>query len=207
MGPTHEVLNQVPPLRRATARCTSDAALVEGLRRLGDDTVVGSLERAGPAGRRPRGPALGDRGEQLPAGAADPRSLRAPDRRGRVPSGVASADGALGGGGAARGALDVDAARTRTCAARRASILISQAEAGHGCPISMTYAVVPALRHSPELAGVVRAGSWLDDVRLRAARSGDQVRAARRDGDDREAGRVGRPGEHDPGRARRGRSD
>src|SRR5205823_9558538 len=28
----------------------------------------------------------------------------------------------------------------------------SQAEAGHGCPISMTYAVVPALRHNAELA-------------------------------------------------------
>src|SRR6266487_3311951 len=28
----------------------------------------------------------------------------------------------------------------------------SQAEAGHGCPISMTYAVVPALRHAPALA-------------------------------------------------------
>ena len=30
----------------------------------------------------------------------------------------------------------------------------SQVEAGHGCPVSMTYAVVPALRHSPELAAV-----------------------------------------------------
>ncbi|HEV8219120.1 MAG TPA: acyl-CoA dehydrogenase family protein [Streptosporangiaceae bacterium] len=28
----------------------------------------------------------------------------------------------------------------------------SQAEAGHGCPVSMTYAAVPALRHAPELA-------------------------------------------------------
>ncbi len=27
-----------------------------------------------------------------------------------------------------------------------------QVEAGHGCPISMTYAIVPALRHNPELA-------------------------------------------------------
>jgi putative acyl-CoA dehydrogenase len=27
-----------------------------------------------------------------------------------------------------------------------------QVEAGHGCPISMTYAIVPALRHAPELA-------------------------------------------------------
>ncbi len=29
-----------------------------------------------------------------------------------------------------------------------------QVEAGHGCPVSMTYGVVPALRHSPELAAV-----------------------------------------------------
>ena len=29
----------------------------------------------------------------------------------------------------------------------------TQAEAGHGCPISMTYSVVPALRHAPDLAG------------------------------------------------------
>jgi putative acyl-CoA dehydrogenase len=28
----------------------------------------------------------------------------------------------------------------------------TQAEAGHGCPISMTYSVVPALRHAPDLA-------------------------------------------------------
>jgi putative acyl-CoA dehydrogenase len=28
----------------------------------------------------------------------------------------------------------------------------TQAEAGHGCPISMTYSIVPALRHAPELA-------------------------------------------------------
>jgi putative acyl-CoA dehydrogenase len=28
----------------------------------------------------------------------------------------------------------------------------TQAEAGHGCPISMTYSIIPALRHAPELA-------------------------------------------------------
>jgi putative acyl-CoA dehydrogenase len=32
------------------------------------------------------------------------------------------------------------------------AFLASQIEAGHFCPISMTYAVVPALRHQPELA-------------------------------------------------------
>jgi alkylation response protein AidB-like acyl-CoA dehydrogenase len=40
--------------------------------------------------------------------------------------------------------------------------LWSQAEAGHGCPISMTYAAVPALRHSPELAGRFEPGLCSD---------------------------------------------
>lgn len=39
--------------------------------------------------------------------------------------------------------------------ARAAGLMTwSTAEAGHGCPVSMTYAVVPALRRSPELAAV-----------------------------------------------------
>jgi putative acyl-CoA dehydrogenase len=38
--------------------------------------------------------------------------------------------------------------------ARAAAFYVwGQAEAGHLCPISMTYAVVPALRHAPDLAG------------------------------------------------------
>ncbi len=36
--------------------------------------------------------------------------------------------------------------------ARAAMFLASQAEAGVGCPISMTYSVIPALRAQPELA-------------------------------------------------------
>ena len=36
--------------------------------------------------------------------------------------------------------------------ARAAMFLTWQVEAGHGCPISMTYSVVPALRKQPELA-------------------------------------------------------
>ena len=34
----------------------------------------------------------------------------------------------------------------------------SQVEQGHGCPISMSYAVLPALRHSPELAALYEPG-------------------------------------------------
>jgi putative acyl-CoA dehydrogenase len=37
--------------------------------------------------------------------------------------------------------------------ARAAKFMVwTQAEAGHGCPISMTYASIPALRHAPDLA-------------------------------------------------------
>ena len=37
---------------------------------------------------------------------------------------------------------------------RRGAVLPgAQVEAGHGCPISMTYAVVPALRHEPDPGG------------------------------------------------------
>ena len=44
-------------------------------------------------------------------------------------------------------------ARPGAHVARAAAFYVwSQAEAGHGCPVSMTYAVIPALRHAPELA-------------------------------------------------------
>jgi len=33
-----------------------------------------------------------------------------------------------------------------------------QVESGHGCPISMTYAVLPALRHQPDIAAVYEPG-------------------------------------------------
>src|SRR6478735_4167870 len=36
--------------------------------------------------------------------------------------------------------------------------LWSQVEAGHGCPISMTYSVLPALRHAPDLAATLEPG-------------------------------------------------
>ena len=48
--------------------------------------------------------------------------------------------------------------------------LWSQVEAGHGCPISMTYAAVPALRHAPDLADRFEPGlrSLTYDPGLRA---------------------------------------
>ncbi len=86
--------------------------------------------------------------------------------------------------------------------ARAAAFMcLSQAEAGIGCPISMTYSVIPALRAQPELADGL--GAALPLARLRPApgpRRG-QGRRPGRDGDDREAGRLRRAREHD----RRGR--
>ncbi len=53
--------------------------------------------------------------------------------------------------------------------------LISQNEAGHGCPISMTYAAVPSLRHNPALAAVyeplLQAHSYAPEL-VPAARKG-----------------------------------
>ncbi|HEU5417487.1 MAG TPA: acyl-CoA dehydrogenase family protein [Streptosporangiaceae bacterium] len=44
-------------------------------------------------------------------------------------------------------------ARPAAHVARAAKFYVwTQAEAGHGCPVSMTYAAIPALRHSPGLA-------------------------------------------------------
>ena len=49
-------------------------------------------------------------------------------------------------------------------------ILLSQVEAGVGCPISMTYSVIPALRKQPELAERVGAALPVALLRRRAAR-------------------------------------
>ena len=77
----------------------------------------------------------------------------------------------------------------------------SQAEAGHGCPISMTYAAVPALRHAPGLAGRFEPLLASPCLRPGPARAADQGRAAGRHGHDREAGRLRRARQHHPRRA------
>ena len=64
----------------------------------------------------------------------------------------------------------------------------THANAGVMCPISMTYSAVPALRVDPEIAA-----EW--EPRLLARR-------AVRDGDDREAGRLGRARQHHPAPSR-----
>ena len=85
---------------------------------------------------------------------------------------------------------------------------MSQAEAGIGCPISMTYSVIPALRTQPELAAEWEPrflSATYDPANAPGAREGGRPG---RDGDDREAGRHRRPRQHHrrpPGQRRRPR--
>ncbi|GAA3638789.1 acyl-CoA dehydrogenase family protein [Microlunatus ginsengisoli] len=149
MAPTHDVVNQVPPLVDYDALAV-DAALAGGLVRLGGEGVLGSL---GALGRR-----VGDQQVQRWATEANgyPPVLRTHDRYGnRIdevdyhPSWHRLMALSIGEGlHAAPWASGEPHAHLRRAAG---FFLTSQAEAGHGCPISMTYAVLPALRHNPAL--------------------------------------------------------
>ena len=69
-------------------------------------------------------------------------------------------------------------------------------EAGHGCPISMTYAAVPALRKQPELAAEWEPRLTASIRRRASMPASEKARRAVRHGDDREAGRLRRAREH-----------
>lgn len=149
MRVTHEVTNQVPPL------VDYDAAdyppLLEALHREGAHDALDEVHRVGRLAGGSEAQALGDLAE------AHPPVLRTHDRYGnRVdeveydPAYHQLMDTAVELG--LHGAPWADP-RPHAHLVRAAKYAVwGQVDAGHGCPISMTYAVVPALRHSPELA-------------------------------------------------------
>lgn len=149
MRVTHEVLNQPPPLAGYDA--AEDPALLEALGREGAGAAAPELHELGLL--------AGSAQTQEQARLANDcvPTLRTHDRYGHridevdyhpawhalmsvaVSHGLHAAPWADGAPGAHL--------------ARAAKFYVwSQAEAGHGCPVSMTYAAVPALRHAPELA-------------------------------------------------------
>ncbi|MGW8884246.1 acyl-CoA dehydrogenase family protein [Streptomyces sp. NPDC055749] len=146
---THEVTNQTPPLTGHDI--ADDPVVLEGVRREGAEWCLDDLHRIG---RR-----AGSEEVQRWADEANRYEpvLRTHDRYGnRVdevdfhPSYHALMDVAVGEGLAGSAWADE---RPGAHVARAASFMVwSSTEAGHGCPVSMTYAVVPALRNSPELA-------------------------------------------------------
>ncbi|OLT29980.1 DNA alkylation response protein [Nocardiopsis sp. CNR-923] len=149
MPATHEVFNQAIPLGDYAA--AEDPALLEGLRREGAGWAESEVREVGDAAGTERVRAWGESANTYPP------VLRTHDRYGhRVdevdyqPAYHVLMEQAVHHGlHAAPWADDREGAHV----ARAAKFFLwSQPESGHGCPISMTYAVVPALRHAPELA-------------------------------------------------------
>ncbi|MDT4942670.1 MAG: putative acyl-CoA dehydrogenase [Pseudonocardiales bacterium] len=147
--PTHEVTNQVPPL--IGRDISTHPALLEGLHREGAGWAEEEVRRLGELGNSERWQEAGRLANDHPP------VLRTHDRYGNRVDEVeylpqyhdlmrTAVEAGLHG---APWADDRPGAHVA-----RAAKLVSWgvADAGHLCPISMTYAVVPALRTTPDLA-------------------------------------------------------
>jgi putative acyl-CoA dehydrogenase len=146
---THEVLNQVPPL--AGYDVADDAALLGAIRRESCEWAESELHELGLLA------GMAATQEHARLANVNKPVLRTHDSRGyRVdevdfhPSWHELMATAVSHGLHAAPWADP---RPGAHVARAAKFMIwTQAEAGHGCPISMTYASIPALRHNPDLA-------------------------------------------------------
>ncbi|HEV7657391.1 MAG TPA: acyl-CoA dehydrogenase family protein [Mycobacteriales bacterium] len=154
MASTHEVTNQPPPLVDHDVY-GGDLALTETVRRLGAETA--GLRELGRLAGTPEAQRWGTEAN------ASPPVLRTHDRYGhRVdevdfhPSYHRLLTEAVGHGLA--GAPWAEAASTPHTTRAAGFYVWSQVEAGHGCPVSMSYAVLPALRHEPVLAATYEPG-------------------------------------------------
>lgn len=148
----HTVLNQPPPLANYNV-FTQDAALVEGIQREGAAWATANLTAIGE---------LSGKEEVIQWGFdanENPPLLHTHDRYGnRIdevqfhPTWHALMRTAVEHGLHASPWLN---AQPGAHVARAAAFYIfSQVESGHGCPISMTYASIPALRTQPEIAAL-----------------------------------------------------
>jgi putative acyl-CoA dehydrogenase len=146
--PTHAVTNQPPPLVDHHVYL-GDLALTEAVRRYGAETDgLCELGRLAGTAEAQRWGAEAN---------AYPPVLRTHDRYGNRldevdfhPSWHRLIAEAVARGLA--GAPWAAAAGTRHVSRAAGFLVWSQVESGHGCPVSMTYSVVPALRAQPELA-------------------------------------------------------
>ena len=150
MAATHEVLNQAPPLLDYNL-FEQDAPLRESLERESADWSRDWLHELGRLAGTEEAISWGFQAND------NPPQLRTHDRFGnRVdevdfhPAWHKLMEVAIGHG---LHALPWREPRAGAHAARAAAFYVwSQVEGGHGCPVSMTYAVVPALRKQPEVA-------------------------------------------------------
>jgi putative acyl-CoA dehydrogenase len=150
MPPTHEVFNQPPPLTGYDV--ADDPAMLSALRREGAGWAEEAVHELGRLAGSARAQELGRQANE------NPPVLRTHDRFGhRVdevefhPAWHELMTVAVRHGLHAAPWRDE---RPGAHVARAAGFYVwSAAEAGHGCPVSMTYAIVPALRNAPGLAG------------------------------------------------------
>jgi putative acyl-CoA dehydrogenase len=167
---THDVTNQAPPLAGYDPMAC-DPAVSDALRAAGAEAALPGLAEIATQAASPQAR------EHARLANENPPALRAYDRYGNrvdevefhpswhwlmgeaVRHGLHAAPWAAGAGPHAH--------------LRRAAgfYLWSQVEAGHSCPISMTYASIPALRATPELAAAYEPGltSPVYDFGLRRA--------------------------------------
>ncbi|MFB4314610.1 acyl-CoA dehydrogenase family protein [Actinomadura sp. 21ATH] len=145
---THQVFNQVPPL--AGHDTADDRALLDGVEREGAGWALEDVHALGRLAGTEEAQEWGRLANEHPP------VLRTHDRYGHRIDEVefhpawhelmrTAVEHGLHGAPWADG-------RTGAHVARAAKFYAWRVDAGHGCPISMTYAAVPALRQSPELA-------------------------------------------------------
>ncbi len=147
---THEVINQAEPLEDYNV-FSSDRVLVEAVSREGGDFAVDRIERVGELAGSPEAIRWGFEAEERRP------KLITHDRFGNRIDQVdfhPSYHELLGSHVAnATHALPWREPEPGAHVARAASFMcMSAPDAGTGCPISMTYSVIPALRKQPELA-------------------------------------------------------
>jgi putative acyl-CoA dehydrogenase len=148
--PTHEVLNQPPPLAGYNLY-DADPVLAEALHREGAGWAEERLRTLGALAGTRESIALGEQAD------ANPPVLRTHDRYGQRLDEVEfhPAWHRLLGTAIRHGlhAAPWREPRPGAQVARAAGFYLwTQVEAGHGCPVSMTFAALPALRAAPDLA-------------------------------------------------------
>ncbi|WP_420034412.1 acyl-CoA dehydrogenase family protein [Streptomyces sp. cg28] len=148
---THEVTNQAPPLTGHDA--ADDPVLLDGVRREGAAWHLDDLHRFGKLVGSAEARDWADQ-----ANRCEPE-LRTHDRYGNRIDEVDfhpayhSLMRATVGAGAAGSAWADE--RSGAHVARAATFMVAtMMEQGHMCPVSMTYAVIPALRRAPDLAKI-----------------------------------------------------
>ncbi len=159
---THEVRNQPPPLSNWDV--AAYPPLLEALQRERAGWYVDELHRLGRL-------AGGERAQRWAVDAdTNPPRLRTHDRFGRRLDVVeyhpsyhdlmaTSVGAGLAGGPWTDGFAPDGAAPGAAHAARAAGFFVwCHTELGHGCPVSMTHAVIPALRNEPDLTRLWEPG-------------------------------------------------